>query len=99
MAEVYGLIGVTLGLLFILFGIDRVDAAAKTAGVPINPLHAQGFPSIGCAPCTRAVKPGEDERAGRWWWEQDNKKECGLHVGEDGALRRGPAPKEPEAFQ
>ena len=68
------------------FSRDRVDAAAKTAGVPINPLHAQGFPSIGCAPCTRAVKPGEDERAGRWWWEQDDKKECGLHVAPDGSI-------------
>ena len=48
-------------------------------GVPYNPLHDRGFLSIGCAPCTRAVKPGEPERAGRWWWEQDEKKECGLH--------------------
>lgn len=54
--------------------------------VPINPLHAQGFPSIGCQPCTRAVKPGEDERAGRWWWENDKARECGLHVGADGRL-------------
>ncbi|HEX5091673.1 MAG TPA: phosphoadenylyl-sulfate reductase [Burkholderiales bacterium] len=49
--------------------------------VPVNPLHERGFPSIGCEPCTRAVRPGEDERAGRWWWEEDGKKECGLHVG------------------
>jgi phosphoadenosine phosphosulfate reductase len=48
--------------------------------VPVNPLHARGYPSIGCEPCTRAVKPGEDPRAGRWWWEQGTKKECGLHV-------------------
>ncbi|MCB1139082.1 MAG: phosphoadenylyl-sulfate reductase [Leptospiraceae bacterium] len=48
--------------------------------VPLNPLHKQGFPSIGCAPCTRAVKPGEDIRAGRWWWESPEHKECGLHV-------------------
>jgi phosphoadenosine phosphosulfate reductase len=47
--------------------------------VPVNALHAQGFASIGCAPCTRAVAPGENERAGRWWWEEDGKKECGLH--------------------
>jgi phosphoadenosine phosphosulfate reductase len=47
-------------------------------GVPVNPLHTRGFVSIGCAPCTRAIEPGEDERAGRWWWEQ-SKKECGLH--------------------
>lgn len=47
--------------------------------VPYNPLHDQGFPSIGCRPCTRAVAPGEDFRAGRWWWEQDGRRECGLH--------------------
>ena len=47
--------------------------------IPHNALHARGFLSIGCAPCTRAVRPGEPERAGRWWWEQENKKECGLH--------------------
>jgi phosphoadenosine phosphosulfate reductase len=49
-------------------------------GVPYNPLHDQRFPSIGCAPCTRAVSAGEDPRAGRWWWEQDATKECGLHL-------------------
>ena len=49
--------------------------------IPYNVLHDRGFPSIGCAPCTRAVKLGEPERAGRWWWEQEEKKECGLHVG------------------
>lgn len=48
--------------------------------VPYNPLHDRGFQSIGCACCTRAVKPGEDIRAGRWWWEQPEQKECGLHV-------------------
>lgn len=48
--------------------------------VPYNPLHDKGFVSIGCAPCTRAVKPGEDFRAGRWWWEDNSKKECGLHI-------------------
>jgi phosphoadenosine phosphosulfate reductase len=47
--------------------------------VPVNPLHARGFVSIGCAPCTRAVQPGEHPRAGRWWWENEEKKECGLH--------------------
>ncbi len=47
--------------------------------VPYNPLHDKGFVSIGCAPCTRAIKEGEDFRAGRWWWEDANKKECGLH--------------------
>ena len=48
-------------------------------GVPYNPLHDRGFVSIGCAPCTRAIQPGDDFRAGRWWWEDQSKKECGLH--------------------
>jgi phosphoadenosine phosphosulfate reductase len=48
--------------------------------VPVNPLHARGYPSIGCEPCTRAIRPGEDSRAGRWWWESRDTKECGLHI-------------------
>jgi phosphoadenosine phosphosulfate reductase len=48
--------------------------------IPYNPLHDKGFVSIGCAPCTRAILPGEDFRAGRWWWEENTKKECGLHA-------------------
>ncbi|WP_321469553.1 phosphoadenylyl-sulfate reductase [Halarcobacter sp.] len=52
----------------------------KANNVPYNKLHNQGFPSIGCAPCTRAIKDGEDVRAGRWWWENPEHKECGLHV-------------------
>ncbi len=48
--------------------------------VPYNKLHDRGFPSIGCSPCTRAIQPGEDVRAGRWWWEMPESKECGLHV-------------------
>ena len=55
--------------------------------VPYNPLHDKGFPSIGCEPCTRAIEPGEDVRAGRWWWENPDSKECGLHV-VDGKLIR-----------
>lgn len=55
--------------------------------VPYNPLHDQGYPSIGCEPCTRAIQPGEDIRAGRWWWENPDSKECGLHV-VDGKLIR-----------
>jgi len=51
----------------------------KKNNVPYNELHDKGFPSIGCQPCTRAIKPGEDIRAGRWWWEQPEKRECGLH--------------------
>ena len=58
---------------------EAVHAFALAHDVPLNPLHAQGFVSIGCAPCTRAIAPGEPERAGRWWWETDDKKECGLH--------------------
>jgi phosphoadenosine phosphosulfate reductase len=59
----------------------------KSNNVPYNALHDQGFPSIGCAPCTRAIEPGEDVRAGRWWWENPESKECGLHV-VDGKLVR-----------
>jgi phosphoadenosine phosphosulfate reductase len=51
----------------------------KLHQIPYNSLHDQGFPSIGCQPCTRAIKRGEDVRAGRWWWEQPEHKECGLH--------------------
>jgi len=51
----------------------------KKNDVPYNALHDQNYPSLGCAPCTRAVKPGEDIRSGRWWWESPDKKECGLH--------------------
>jgi phosphoadenosine phosphosulfate reductase len=53
---------------------------ARAENIPINALHAKGFASIGCAPCTRAVAPGEPERNGRWWWEQDGSRECGLHL-------------------
>lgn len=66
---------------------DDVWRYIRANNVPYNPLHDQGFPSIGCAPCTRAVSPGEDVRAGRWWWEQPESKECGLHV-VDGKLVR-----------
>ena len=59
---------------------SEVWAYLQTKQVPIHPLHFQGYPSIGCEPCTRAVKAGEDIRAGRWWWLQQDSKECGLHV-------------------
>lgn len=52
---------------------------ARERSLPVNALHERGYPSIGCAPCTRAIAPGEDVRAGRWWWEQPEHKECGLH--------------------
>lgn len=68
---------------------ERALAFAEENAVPINPLHAEGFVSIGCQPCTRAIRPGEPERAGRWWWEDDAAKECGLHVGSDGKPARG----------
>ncbi len=55
--------------------------------ITYNILHDRGFVSIGCAPCTRAIKPGEDFRAGRWWWEDNTKKECGLHVHEEATVK------------
>jgi phosphoadenosine phosphosulfate reductase len=57
-------------------------------GLPEHPLYAAGYTSIGCDPCTRATLPGEDERAGRWWWENDAAKECGLHFTADGKMER-----------
>ncbi|MEO7888158.1 MAG: phosphoadenylyl-sulfate reductase [Polaromonas sp.] len=63
--------------------------------IPHNPLHDEFFPSIGCAPCTRAVTLGEDFRSGRWWWEQESAKECGLHVAADGTHEA----EEPAAFE
>jgi phosphoadenosine phosphosulfate reductase len=66
---------------------DDVWQYIRTYAVPYNPLHDKGYPSIGCEPCTRAIQPGEDVRAGRWWWENPESKECGLHV-VDGKLVR-----------
>jgi len=66
---------------------ENVWEYLRTHQVPYNALHDRGFPSIGCEPCTRAVQPGEDVRAGRWWWENPESKECGLHV-VDGKLIR-----------
>lgn len=59
--------------------LDRLEAYIAANDIPINPLHARGYPSIGCQPCTRAIRRGEDARAGRWWWENEDGKECGLH--------------------
>ena len=59
---------------------EQVRAYINKHNIPYNILHDRGFVSIGCAPCTRAIQPGEDFRAGRWWWEDASKKECGLHV-------------------
>lgn len=62
------------------WSLDRLERYVEANGIPVNLLHDLGFPSIGCQPCTRAVKPGEHIRAGRWWWESPEHKECGLHV-------------------
>ena len=62
---------------------EDVLAYARERDVPTNRLHAEGYPSVGCAPCSRAVKAGEESRAGRWWWEHPETKECGIHVGEE----------------
>ena len=59
--------------------LNDIKQFISNNNVPYNTLHDKGFPSIGCAPCTRAIQPGEDFRAGRWWWEDQSKKECGLH--------------------
>jgi phosphoadenosine phosphosulfate reductase len=59
---------------------QQLTAYIAEHNIPVNPLHARGFISIGCAPCTRAVQPGENARAGRWWWEHEEKKECGIHL-------------------
>jgi phosphoadenosine phosphosulfate reductase len=72
---------------------DAIVEQVLKLEIPYNELHDKGFLSIGCAPCTRATAIGEDERAGRWWWEnaQSGKKECGLHIGDDGQLFRANA--------
>ena len=62
---------------------EDVAGYVRDHNVPVNRLHAEGFPSVGCAPCTRAVQPGDDPRSGRWWWESADTRECGLHVGEE----------------
>jgi phosphoadenosine phosphosulfate reductase len=65
---------------------DEVWDYIRRHNVPYNRLHRQGYPSIGCAPCTRPVKPGEDARAGRWWWENPDTRECGLHVSSEAKI-------------
>jgi len=59
---------------------EEVWACVRERDVPYNALHDRGYPSIGCDPCTRAIRPGEDTRAGRWWWESTDSRECGIHV-------------------
>lgn len=68
-----------------------VTEYVRLNNVPVNALHAQGYPSIGCAPCTRPVKAGDDERSGRWWWESAESRECGLHLDPSGRLVRAAA--------
>ena len=60
---------------------DQVATYVRQNNVPINALHAQGYPSVGCDPCSRAIEPGQDERDGRWWWESPENRECGIHTG------------------
>lgn len=67
---------------------EQVDRYIAENAVPVHPLYRRGYTSIGCAPCTRPVEAGESERAGRWWWEQDGRKECGIHFTADGLVRR-----------
>src|ERR1039457_2134966 len=66
----------------------RVEEYIAQHDVPVHPLYAHGYTSIGCAPCTRAIQAGESGRAGRWWWEEDAKKECGIHFAPDGTVAR-----------
>jgi phosphoadenosine phosphosulfate reductase len=73
---------------------ERTREFVRAHDVPCNALHERGFLSIGCAPCTRAVMPGEPERAGRWWWEQSQKKECGLHAAYDARATSANAPQQ-----
>ena len=67
---------------------EQVRSFLRVRGLPYNRLHDRGYPSIGCAPCTRAVAPGEDPRAGRWWWERPEHKECGLHARDAAAAKK-----------
>jgi phosphoadenosine phosphosulfate reductase len=70
---------------------EQVRSFVRDRKLPYNRLHDEGYPSIGCAPCTRAVLPGEDLRAGRWWWERPEHKECGLHGPSQGEDRKNTA--------
>lgn len=79
------------------WGLEDVEDYVRRHDVPVSALHAQGFPSIGCQPCTRAIRPGEDIRAGRWWWENEDGKECGLHKSPTRRLLRRPAAAEVQA--
>lgn len=67
---------------------EQVEDYILRCGVPVHPLYFRGYQSIGCGPCTRAVSEGEEERAGRWWWERDAHKECGIHFSASGKAER-----------
>ena len=67
---------------------DDVESYLRAHDVPTHPLHQRGYPSIGCAPCTRAVRAGEDPRSGRWWWETAEQRECGIHIDAQGRVVR-----------
>ena len=67
---------------------EDVFEYAREHDVPLHPLYSKGYPSIGCQPCTRPVRAGESSRAGRWWWESDADKECGMHLSSSGKMRR-----------
>jgi phosphoadenosine phosphosulfate reductase len=67
---------------------EQVEQYTAENKVPVHPLYLQGYASIGCGPCTRALRPGETERAGRWWWEDEAHKECGIHFTADGRAKR-----------
>lgn len=70
----------------VAWSVEDIWAAIRALDIPYNALHDRGYPSIGCEPCTRAIRPGEDLRAGRWWWESSDSKECGLHAGNLSAI-------------
>jgi thioredoxin-dependent adenylylsulfate APS reductase len=66
------------------WSVDEVATYVRQHNVPVNALHDQGYPSVGCTPCSRAIEPHEEERAGRWWWERPESRECGIHTGYEG---------------
>ena len=67
------------------WSLEDVHRYVREHELPLNRLHAAGYPSVGCAPCSRAVEPGRDPRSGRWWWENPETKECGIHGEEQGS--------------
>ena len=69
------------------WSLDQVWRSIRKHSIPVNQLHAEGYPSVACAPCSRAISPGDDVRAGRWWWEDSETKECGIH--DDGSHDQG----------